>query len=194
MLAKLRSDVSKLKRSVELKHLDTSVGSNSIPLLAAEFPGLISLQSITQGTTDQSRTGRKITVRALDVSFNVTATTQGTVDTFIVLDKQCNGATAGATDIWEAQGPYTSANLLNVDNSGRFRVLSHKRTVFDQDVQYKTIQHRLKNVTIPIMYDSGTGAITDLTSNNILVFTQCLAASAVTINATAVSRVTYSDV
>ena len=90
-------------------------------------------------------------------------------------DKQCNGATAGVTDILES-AQYNSFN--NLANKGRFKILMDKRytlnymtgigTAGDQDYS-AVFKHGsyYKKCNIPVEYDSTTGAITEIKSNNI---------------------------
>lgn len=192
MLSKLRSDVNKLKRSVEVKHYDTTAGSNSIARTGAQFPVGFPY-SIVQGLTDQTRIGDKITVTGYHASYAMTAGGACSLDSFVVLDKQCNGAAATANDIWEAVGDPLSANMLNLDNHGRFKILSRKRVVFDSTQTYKTVEHKLTGLSIPVLYDATTGAVTDLTQNNILLFNQVEAVGDTTLNATAAVRISYTD-
>jgi len=193
MLSKLRSDVNKLKRGVETKTFFETVGANSIPLIGAQFP-VGYPYSIVQGLTDSTRIGTKVILKGYNLLLNVLASSPGTMDSFVVLDRQCNGAAAAATDIWQGTGDLMSSNSLNPDNLGRFKILSHKRTVISSTAPYKTVQHKLTRLDIPIQYDNnGTPAVGDLTQNNILVFTQCEASSAIVLNATGSCTLTYTD-
>jgi len=95
----------------------------------------------------------------------------------VYLDKQCNGATAGVTDILES-GDVDSFN--NLANRSRFTILMDKVMGFDLQggvatgaaysfgQRVKPFQW-FKTCNIPIEFDNSatTGAITTIRSNNI---------------------------
>ena len=141
-----------------------------------------SCNAIAQGVTEVQRVGRKCVIRSINWRFDITlpaSTTSGATSDFVrvivYLDKQCNGATAGITDILESDD-YQSFN--NLGNKSRFRTLmdrSYDLIVgagggngttedYGEDLVSDTF---FKRVNIPIEFDSTTGAITEVRSNNI---------------------------
>ncbi len=141
-----------------------------------------SCNGIAQGVTESTRVGRKCTVKKImwryTLALPATSTPGSTTECvriILYLDKQCNGATATVTGIMEADD-YQS--FLNLANSGRFRILmdrTHKlvsksgaydgtNDQFGEDWLNGTF---FKNCNIPIEFDSTTGAITEVRSNNI---------------------------
>ncbi len=137
-----------------------------------------------QGTTESTRIGRKIVVHKFHwngVVFlpQITNTTVpiGDVVRFIVyLDKQTNGAAPAILDILETADVFS---YLNLANSHRFRILWNKMftlkhpsaagastaaNIFAQDKRY--FKYNWKG-ELPMEFDSTTGAITEIKSNNI---------------------------
>ena len=148
-----------------------------------------SLVVIPQNTTESGRIGRKVLVTKLFMNGHIHIPTTSNNDEtsdilrmILYLDKQCNGAAATVTDILE------SADILsyrNLANSNRFTVLADKKWAISCSVgsgngtsdsfaeSYKPFKVN-KMLKVPIEYDSTTGAITEIRSNNIgvLVITE----------------------
>lgn len=114
-------------------------------------------------------------------------TTVGNADDIVryilYCDKQCNGATATVSDILEEVTPGgndpTYRSHLNLANMNRFKILHDKTYKMiapnggpaagpiwqsGPDIRYFKIK---KRVHLPIEFDSTTGAITEIRSNNI---------------------------
>ncbi len=144
-----------------------------------------SINLIPQGVTEITRIGRKCTVTHINwrwkctlAEFDATATpASGDIARLIMyIDKQANGATAAVTDILE------SANFLsynNLANSQRFTTLMDKKVTLNYacmasdgaglvsgaDVLRFGKFH--KRCNIPLEFNSTTGAIGEIRSNNI---------------------------
>ncbi len=171
----------------ELKFFDGT--SNAVPAAGGTIME-DSLNHITQGVTEQARVGRKCTLRSIQARFQLTlastptaANTSERVRLIIYQDKQANGATATVTGIMESA---TLDSYRNLANGSRFRVLYNKVVVMNtaagsgrgttDTLSYsETTAYRqmYKKCNIPLEFDSTTGAITELRSNNIgyLAFT-----------------------
>ncbi len=137
---------------------------------------------IPQGVTEKTRVGRKCVIRKIQwrwSSFLPSTSTPGSttdvVRMILYQDKQANGAAAGVTDILETDD-YQS--FLNLANSGRFKILvdrliSHvsKSGAYDgtndQFGENVVNGSYYKNCFIPIEFDSTTGAVTEIKSNNL---------------------------
>lgn len=157
--------------------LDDAVVANSATITD-------SICKIPQGTTEKTRIGRKCTIKQIGWRFNImipeqtsSALTGETVRVLLYIDKQCNGATAAATDILESDD-FQSFN--NLANKNRFRTLMDRtydlnckagsgRGATDTLAFGETLINDtfFKKVNIPIEFDSTTGAITEIKSNNI---------------------------
>ena len=116
------------------------------------------------------------------------ATTDQTVDLLIVLDKQCNGASAASSLLYYTGGGATSVDgystvYYDPQYSHRFRVLKRVRIMLPSGFPVSngtnhivTGSHRRVRFTIkfkkPLKYDysSTSGGVADLNSNNILMF------------------------
>lgn len=159
---------------------------------AAPSAGVIlsdSLHKIADGTGQSERLGRKLTVA--QVHINGTIVQQGATNNgqntakiriMVVLDKQCNGATATVTG---TGGPLETADVnsfRNLENSSRFKVLADKTMMMVQTgaaenagVGYlfgeskRGFKINLPRLNIPVEFSGTTGALTEIRSNNIFV-------------------------
>ncbi len=139
---------------------------------------------IAQGVTESQRIGRKCTIKSINWRFRTqllpTAVSNATGTMLRVIlyqDKQCNGATATVTGILESDD-FQSFN--NLANKNRFRTLMDRS--YDMNAtsgsgrgSTDTLAFGETNCNdtffakcnIPIEFDSTTGAITEIRSNNI---------------------------
>ncbi len=142
-----------------------------------------SCNKIAQGVTEITRVGRKCTIRSINWRFQVSTNAQSNtaspatevVRVILYLDKQANGATAASGDIVETDDFQTFNNLAN---KSRFRTLMDRTyplqlmAASGADATAEWAGENLtdtffKRVNIPIEFDSTTGAITEIKSNNI---------------------------
>lgn len=141
-----------------------------------------SLHHVAAGTGEQNRVGRKISLRKIHIrgTYVLTPATDQTkcsaiVRTIVYLDKQCNGSAATVTDILESAAWHSFNNLAN---KSRFRILLDRKTkvrseagAYDgTDDQYGINQNMYEwhiNVNLPIEFNSTTGAIGEIRSNNV---------------------------
>ncbi len=167
----------------ELKFFDATKGSTTTSATGAISN--LSLNLVPQGITEVTRIGRRIMVKSLFLHGNVTlpstATVGDTADSarvIVYLDKQANKATAATTDIMEATISIDS--FRNLANKGRFRILSDRKydvwsgagageAAGDSEYGEMIISWdvALPSLNIPIEFTAETGAITEITSNNI---------------------------
>lgn len=176
--AKMRGRLAALKP--ELKFFDTALTETQFATTAAvSFP---SLNLIPQGVTESTRVGRKCTIKKLHLNFRLTkdasATLAGTdtVRVIVYVDKQANGAAATAADILEVTtDTFSYRNLANVN---RFRILKDIKYQLNaqaaagdgttnSSVVYGKYYQCSVPLDLPIEFDSTTGAITEIKSNNI---------------------------
>ncbi len=144
-----------------------------------------SCNTIAQGLTDKTRIGRKVTVKSIGWRFDLTLPESDAGPTpvapdvlrvILYLDKQANKLTAANTDILSS-ADYQSFN--NLSNKGRFRTLMDRTYALNYnnlasdnaDVvsssKFVLSDSFFKDVVIPIEFSAGTGALTEITSNNI---------------------------
>lgn len=145
-----------------------------------EVPATGQLALIPQGDTESTRDGRKATIESIQIRGQAaflpgaSATAAANVHLYVVLDTQTNGAAAAATDV------FTSTNfseaMLNLNNSGRFRILKHINiTLHPQagvSAAFNTCVRQVefyKKCKIDMDWSSTTGAITEIRSNNIFL-------------------------
>lgn len=143
---------------------------------------------IPQGTDDNQRIGRKITLKSLQFrgllkgqpaqNFITGPATsyQLTVYLYLVQDTQANGTLADPTDVLTGTIPQTS--MVNLDNSMRFRILKKwvhelepKTNFIELTYQYlnDTTKHIewYKKCDIPVEYSGPNGTVTEIRSNNL---------------------------
>ncbi len=163
----------------ELKFHDVDLDD---AVVAATGTVTASVNLIAQGTTESTRIGRKCTIRSIGWRMTIdlpnstaASATADVVRVIMFVDKQANGATATVTGILES-ADYQSFN--NLANKSRFRTLMDRTydlqaatgggdgTTEDYGKEFVTDTF-FKKVNIPVEYDSTTGAITEIRSNNI---------------------------
>ncbi len=169
----------------ELKFHDVDVDMTGADHSAGVILNTSSINLIAQGVTESTRIGRKCVIRSIGWRGNVdyaVATGAGAADAdqlrlMLVLDKQANGAAPAVTDVLESANIHSFNNL---SNKGRFRVLSDKihflnvvgaagdGTTHDYMIVKEPIEF-FKQVNIPLEFSAGTGAITEIRSNNLFI-------------------------
>lgn len=183
----------------ELKFFDTANGFTFDR--TAEVPATGQLVLIPQGDTESTRDGRLAYIKSIQMRGNLTyvpaagatAATQCTM--YLVLDTQANGAAAAVTDVFTSTAVETQ--LINLNNSGRFRVLKRWDFRFASPAGVSTAYNNVvvpfnfyKRCNIKIDWSSTTGAITEIRSNNLFL----IAGSAFdddTVTYTGVTRVRF---
>lgn len=163
----------------ELKFHDVDL-DDSVVAVGANMTSSINL--IAQGVTESTRVGGKCTIRSINWRFNLSlpnvnqgAGTGDIIRVILYLDKQCNGATATGTDLLETSD-YQSFN--NLANKGRFKILMDRTYSLNYAAgawdgtgtdyaQVLLSDSFYKKCSIPIEFNSTTGAITEIRSNNI---------------------------
>ncbi len=168
-------------RDGELKFHDIDV-NDAVIAGGATIQNTGTINIIPQGVEEVQRVGRKCTIRAINWRWQVkmpaataATSTADEVRLILYMDKQCNGATAASTDILEGASIHSFNNL---SNSGRFRILYDHRIslrsagaaasgaafVFGEDIRIGSFY---KKCDIPLEFDSTTGALTEIRSNNL---------------------------
>lgn len=138
------------------------------------------LVGLGQGTTQNTRTGRKITVKKVQIKAQVVFTPgAGSAGTdvfkwFLVQDKQANGALPSSIgDIWASAT--TGSEMRNLDTTHRYHVLQTGSMEFQSGAgvtgAYDPIVRALEveyPCNMPVEMSSTAGAITEIKSNNLL--------------------------
>lgn len=170
----------------EVKFFDSAFPTAGIPAGPASLIDS-TICNIVNGTGPIDRIGRRVKVLKIDYSFSVVAAGATLIlasDAFrfdIWLDKQCNGAAPGPTDLYTAvAGVPGTAQLVNVLNEKRFkRLYSKVMAVNSQNsgpLAVANMQYKFEGSVYPkitLEYDASTGNITDLTSNNLFTSWSC---------------------
>lgn len=167
----------------ELKFFDTALAFNIDA--TGEVPATGQLALIPQGDTESQRDGRKCVVKSIAIKAQLildpgaAADCAGVTAIYLVLDKQTNGAAAAVTDVFTS-ATNLSQVMRNMSESSRFTVL--KKWIMDWNpaagatTAYNFHARHIdfyKKVNIPLHYNSTTGAIGEIRSNNLFLLAGC---------------------
>ncbi len=165
---------------VEKKFFDGSKGNTNVS--SAGTIADDSLVEIAQGDGESNRDGRKVIIKSIHVkglckadATSVPTETGNRIRIVMYQDKQANGATATVADLLEDSD---INGFRNLTNSGRFNFmydrsydLNNMAGAFDgTNDQFGELHLGFsinKTCEIPVQFSSTTGAITEITSNNI---------------------------
>lgn len=188
-------------RARELKFFDTSLAFTIDT--TGEVPATGQLVLIPQGATESSRVGRSCLVTSLyirgvaifDPAAAADAATIGYI--YVVVDTQCNGAAAAATDVLDSAD--FSIAMPNLNNSQRFRILKRITLVMNPGSgatgAYNTVVKPFQcyvKMSLPVEYSSTTGAIGEIRSNNLFLLAGATQSDDL-ISVTGQARVRYYD-
>lgn len=167
----------------ELKFFDTTLSFSFDA--TAEVPATGQLCLIPQGNTQSTRDGRHAVVESIEVraklNFAIAAAAapiSGCTRLALVVDTQCNGAAAAVTDVYSVD--LLPEGFRQLNNEDRFRVLrtwTHRwGVVAGATTAYAVTPpvyiEEFVPVLIPIDWNSTTGALTEIRSNNIFLMAQ----------------------
>jgi len=167
-----------LGNTPELKFFDTALNFNFD--LTGEVPATGQLALIPQGDTESTRDGRLAWIKSIQIrgqalfAPSTGAQAAEVAYLYLVLDTQANGAAAAITDVFTSN--VMSTNLLNLNNSGRFRIMKKWIISFNSGAGVTTAYNNVvqqiefyKKCNIKMDWSSTTGAITEIRSNNIFL-------------------------
>ena len=169
--------VVKLRRqipSVEVKFYDQQWGMNcgaNTWTLGSAVP----LAGILQGTGPSERVGRKIKVCGIIIRGTCTLPQASPWTVDVVVDKQCNGVAATAAQVYANPLDFTS--FPNPFEETRFRFLKRFQSFNPAQATpvpggapvEQAISLAIKT-NFTVEYNASTGAVTDLTSDNLMIF------------------------
>lgn len=163
----------------ELKFFDTDL---SVPFdTTAEVPATGGqLVLIPQGDTQSTRDGRLAFIKSIQIRGKISlvpaaaATAASVAHMWLVLDTQANGAAAAVTDVFTSAAAQSC--MLNLNNSGRFRILKHWVMKFEAKSGVTTAYNNdtkafefYKRCNIKVDWSGTSGAITEIRSNNLFL-------------------------
>lgn len=174
------ASASRMGLKPELKFFDTALAFNFD--LTGEVPATGQLALIPQGDTESTRDGRVAYIKSVQIRgniiFNAVAGGQtvssSAVYLYLVLDTQCNGAAAAITDVFTSN--VMGSNMLNLNNSSRFRIIKKWEITLNSMAGVSTnwgvitkLVNFYKRCNIKMDWSSTTGAITEIRSNNLFL-------------------------
>lgn len=167
----------------EKKFHDFTVSQSGLSTGTMEADNVV---KIAQGTTEKTRIGRQVNIWSLHMKgrFKLLEGTDGATASCMVrfvifLDKQANGTEPAVTDILETDAWDSYRNLAN---NKRFVILKDKVMALNQAAGgvgataeggqvYKTLNYnKVWKKPLTIEYNSTTGAVAEIRSNNIGYF------------------------
>jgi len=168
---------SRSSGATELKFFDTQIDTP----IDTTGENIANLCTITQGDGPSSRDGRKAVIKSIQIRGYMyfvpaaTATASALVNMWLVLDTQTNGVAATANSDLFTSNAFATA-MLNLDNSGRFRILKHWNLAFNSNAGATTAFNNVvkpieyyQTCNIPIDWSSSTGDISEIRSNNLFL-------------------------
>lgn len=200
---------------VEWKNVDIALGNLAFTTGLATWVGPNLLNPLGQGTTAQTRIGRKVRVKSIQLRFLWTQLASNSTATMtnprimIVYDRNPAGALPAVTDIFTANN---ILSFLNLNNSDRFLVI-YDQFLMDEKVRNMPDVHAAaltatnvsahgkmyKKFKVPLesqYNDTNSGTITDLEKGSFLVLACCDGAQIFTtgtLTLTYNSRIRYTD-
>nr|WAE42737.1 MAG: capsid protein [Cressdnaviricota sp.] len=158
----------------------TLVASSTFAVPTSGSTGL-PLHGIAQGFDQNTRIGRKIYLKTLEILGNILfdpaagAVGSDWAEMFLIWDKQANGGIPANTDIWTNSATPQTA-LRNLDKSPRFRVLKHEVFAFESAAgvsgAFEKVNRPFKwfvKCPLPITYNDPAGLYTSITINNLII-------------------------
>lgn len=169
--------------AAEQKNVD---GSASLVSALAAWSAVTLVNGVAQGTTANTRIGRRLTITKVFLRWNCSAT--GAVSRFMVVyDHSPNGALPVITDILTLDQINGVNNLINND---RFMILHDEYVNYQASGLPVAGKWVYKGKPLQMIYtNAATGGIADITVGSIYVI--CVGTGATTLNF--VSRVRYTD-
>ncbi len=180
------NNTGKKKMLNEVKFFDGEFVAGSILTSSSQISA--SFVTIAEGTSENTRIGRKIIVTKLQIkgraltAATATNNTSNILRLVVVLDKQCNGAAATWNDIFTTLAASNRTDAFrNMANTARFKILYDKKHTLNATTSgngtttlatqfQKSIDIYIPLDIIIIYNDSFTdGRISTIRSNNILM-------------------------
>lgn len=153
--------------NVEKKYNDVFDFSLIVPTSAVIIP----LINLVRNSTAQGRVGSSVKVVSLYVSvqFDINPLAVGSiVRMMLILDMQANQALPSVGDILQDTTAQTM-QPLDLEHTDRFKILRDKRIVLNTGYIQETFKKYYIKKECHIKYESNTGTITDIISNNLLL-------------------------
>lgn len=126
---------------------------------------------VAQGTTANTRLGRRIIMRSIMLRCVLakapTQTQESPVRLMLVYDQQTNGTALTAAQVLQTDAIY---GLTNLDNSNRFKILFDKHfkmgSVSDTSINYR----KFMKINLPVQFNSGSaGTVGDIQTGSVYI-------------------------
>lgn len=157
--------------SSELKDITNNFTPANLFVGGTTTASLQLCNGIAQGTTANSRLGRRIIMKSFMVRIVLakapTQTQESPVRIMLVYDQQTNGTTCVATDVLQTDSIF---GLTNLNNSNRFKILFDKHfkmgSVSDTSINY----HKYWKCNLPVQFNAGSaGTVGDIQTGSVYI-------------------------
>lgn len=158
----LWKDVKYLKNLIntEFKYLDTSAETG-----VDDSGTLILLNGMTKGDSINTREGRTLRIKSVQLHININMNTSATrtrLKWALVIDKQVNGAAPNISDIYDN----VLLNFRNLNNRKRFVILKQGLVNTNDDFPERDKSY-YKRLNFKTIYNAGNaGSIADINTNS----------------------------
>ncbi len=163
--------LEKKTSAIESKFIDFTQLTTSIN---ANVTSLLRVEDIVQGDEHDERQGDSITLTSVQVRILFTAFMAGDqnqIRIVIVHDKQANGVLGTAAQMFlDGTDQDINVSPYNLDNKHRFQFLSDEEVTINEQGQSSVLYKKYVKLNHKIRYDANTGAVSDLTSSNIIIY------------------------
>lgn len=173
----------------ELKNLDLQMGFTFDSTL--EIPTTGQLSMIAQGDDANSRDGRQVIIKSLQIHGQLAyapaagvigAVVPTSVSLWLCLDTQTNGAAATPADVITVTGTTPVNWVKNLDNDKRFQILKHWRWDFGPTgswvapgggrLQLLSMEDYFLRMNLPVTFNGTAAAISSISTNNLFILAQ----------------------
>lgn len=190
--------VNKFRKEEEVKQIDLA-GSATLAYTSTgtwTTAGRILLNPLQQGTTAETRIGRKITLKDVLIRMFITRHSSDTKGAFyrivVFYDRKPAGAAPSATTIFDVD---TILSPLNRGNAGRFSILFDETVEMDEQTDFKTRKIYIPLTRTPVTdYGLGNaGTIADISKGALYLWVNGEGLDTADSSYTYNSRVKYTD-
>lgn len=191
-----------IQRSLEMKYSDQGISAG----ITATSAGTC-LSQIAEGSDNNNRIGRKITIRSVQYNLQIAASitdlsgsateNADTIRVVCVWDKQSNGTTPAYVDVYSSTGVSTGAqqpfNLRFLDNIERFQVLGSDLVNINSNGANAVNVQRYIKCNIPVRFTGTAGAVANIITGGIWLFYVDMNTGATYATISGFTRVSFAD-
>lgn len=195
-----------IAEKAEVKQVDATFSGTFTTTLALATGGTTTASDIVEGVSEVQRVGDQILVKSLNLRANIATGNTFDAEEYayiaLVLYKNCDGRNPDPAEVWTTTSnigislrhpdfltEYSVLKIVKVKLIPRYGVAAASAP--QQNVIWN---HRFKGQGMKVQYDGNSGAATDVITNNIFIYLQCVGISAThPLIVGGVLRINYTD-